>query len=497
MTFGSGLVFTGVTLALSLVTTPLLLRWLGGERLGAFRALTDWFGYLALLELGFGGALRPLLARELARGTEDGIRALLEAGLRVYLRVTAAALAAGLVLVAVIPALVRVGPGSVADLRSAALLMLGGALLMVLNPFTILRQSAQREYHVNVLLVVQAVLVSGLALAFARLGWGITGQAAAAFCGLLVFYAAINRRNLPMIASLLRSVAKGGGRGDAMREIRSLSGPTLWRQVAGRVSFLSDNLVIAGLLGPASVVPFFVTRRLADLAQGQLQSVGNSTWAAMAELHARGDLQTFNRRLAGLTHGLCAAAVAVLVPIAVWTEDFVRLWIGSEQFAGRAVVLAAACAAFLLPLAALWDWALSATGRVRQLVPMSLVSAALNVGLSLFLTYRIGLAGPVLATALSLAAVNLWWLPLHLRSAYGTSVRRLAWNVARPLALGIPYAAVLAWVARSYPPPGLVVLAVEAGIATVVYAVGYYLLLHRSVPSLRSGLAGFFRHGEG
>ena len=63
------LLFTGVTLAAGLVATPYLVGWLTPARFGAFRMLTEWSGALALLELGLGGALQPLLARGWAGGT--------------------------------------------------------------------------------------------------------------------------------------------------------------------------------------------------------------------------------------------------------------------------------------------------------------------------------------------------------------------------------------------------------------------------------------------
>src|SRR5437867_3969758 len=96
--------------ALALVSMPLLLRWLGAERLGAYRAASDWGGYVALLELGVGGALLPILARTLGRGDVDATRAAVVAGFRAYLRVTAWMVAAALALVAVVPWLVPVAP---------------------------------------------------------------------------------------------------------------------------------------------------------------------------------------------------------------------------------------------------------------------------------------------------------------------------------------------------------------------------------------------------
>src|SRR5262244_3179116 len=87
----ASLAFTLVTLAAALVATPLLLRWLGQEKLGAFRAASDWAGYLSLLELGLGGALLPLVAAAIHRDAADReqrLASVMSAAFRAYRRVT-------------------------------------------------------------------------------------------------------------------------------------------------------------------------------------------------------------------------------------------------------------------------------------------------------------------------------------------------------------------------------------------------------------------------
>ena len=60
--FLSGLAFAGMTVIVGLAATPLLLKWLGPERFGAFRAASDWTGHLTIFELGLSWALIPLFA---------------------------------------------------------------------------------------------------------------------------------------------------------------------------------------------------------------------------------------------------------------------------------------------------------------------------------------------------------------------------------------------------------------------------------------------------
>src|SRR6516162_7570504 len=102
--FLTGLAAAGVTVLISLATTPLILRWLGEEKFGAFRAASDWTGHLTIFELGLAGALTPLLVQAMGRG-QQAVRAVLGVGVRVYLGVAFLMLAGGAGLALLIPQL--------------------------------------------------------------------------------------------------------------------------------------------------------------------------------------------------------------------------------------------------------------------------------------------------------------------------------------------------------------------------------------------------------
>src|SRR5579872_495465 len=98
LNYASGVLGTALALVVSFVTTPLIVRWLGDQRYGAVRATGDWFGYLALMEFGLGGALAPLLALALGRRDADKVRRTMTEGIRAYTLVAAATAGAGLVI---------------------------------------------------------------------------------------------------------------------------------------------------------------------------------------------------------------------------------------------------------------------------------------------------------------------------------------------------------------------------------------------------------------
>jgi O-antigen/teichoic acid export membrane protein len=468
---------TGITLLVGLVATPFLLNWLGEARFGAHRTAMDWLGYLALLELGIGGALLPMLARAFGSKDAGEARATLVAGTRALVRVTLVALALGGALAFFITRLIPVGDTLAGDLRWGFVLGLAGLLFLPFSPLRILQEARQRSYVVNTLLLLQGLLITGLALLFAWKGWGITGQFAAALIGGIPFFMVLAWMAKRAYPGVLRSLFTAPTDAQPSRRLRRLSPPAFILNICGRVSVMTDNMVVAFFLGPAIVVPFFVTQRLAVLLQGQLQSLGNASWAGLAELYVQKQHAVFNERVIDLTRIIAVVGMAGLIPIAVYNDQFVRLWLGLDRYGGDAVTFLAATNAYLLAVFSLWGWCFNGTGHIRELVAPSVAAMVLNLGASIALVKPLGMVGPLLGTTIGFAAVSVWYLPALMQRVFGTSAGRLVKTVALPLVLGLPYGAGLHWVAGAQGQLGWMTLAVSMLLAAALFGLLCWFLI--------------------
>jgi O-antigen/teichoic acid export membrane protein len=477
LTYVTSVLTTAVSMIARLVAVPFILLWLGEERYGAFRAVVDWYAYLALLELGLAGALLPLLARAFGRRADQGLSSTLAAGIRAYARQTMLMVAAGLLLMLAVRHLVPVSEGNAADLTRAAFVLVLGLLVTPLLPFRLVAEARQEGYRVNLLLLLQTLLMVALALLLAYSGWGITGQTVALVAGGAFLFGALAVRELARDRGILTASLRRVKDTPAWRELWQLNWPTLIRQLCGSAALLSDRIIVAAFLGPAMVVPLFVTQRLADLARGQLQSFSVASWAGLAELHAQREAATFNRRIVELTSIVFAVGLAVLVPIVAYNHHFVPLWVGGERYAGELVTLVAGANALLLSAITLWDWAFGGTGQVARLVPVSIVSTVINLGLSLTLTPRLGVVGPLLGTLCATTVTSLWYVPVLLRRTFGISLRALLRAVALPVLWGIPFALAVWWLAHRTPSIGWAQLAAEMCAAAAVFLGLWWLVM--------------------
>jgi len=449
----AGLVYALASAAASLLAAPLLLRWLGPERLGAYRVLTDWIGYLSLFEMGLGGALMAALACRIGQGNHAAVKRMLAAGLRGYCRVALAQLAAGIALVAILPYLISPNHLSGSELRAACAIALLPLVFTPLLVFRALAEARQRGYVNWLLLSAQVLVMTGLSLLAARLGWGLTGQGAAfaaAQVPALLALAWDGVRAYPLLYGLWKAAPDQEDR----RALWGLSWPAFVHGLTDRIGLVSDNIVIAWMLGPAAVVPFFLTQQLAALAQFLLRGLGQATWAGLAELYARGDEAGLRTRLLELTGMVSGLGLAALPAIAAYNRYFVELWVGQDAYAGEAVTALACFNVLLWAVYALWGWALLGTGHIRLWMPFAVLSTLVNVVVSLLGTATLGVIGPLLGTTTALLLITSWALPRALHRVFGIPPRRL-WRAAlAPLRWGLPYAAALRAIAGYYPPEG-------------------------------------------
>jgi O-antigen/teichoic acid export membrane protein len=468
-----------MTLGIGLVSTPLLLRWLGDERYGAFRAASDWAGYVNLLELGIGGALLALLAKAVGQGDREQIRLTLATGLRAYLQIGLGMFLVGVALGWFITDLVQVKGSLASELQKGYWLGLLNISLFPLAPFRLLADASQRSYFANAFLIFQSLLITSLGLLLAWSGFGIPGQYVAVLLGGISFQLSMCWDGLRRYPDVVELITERQAQVNIERQLWQLNWPTLLLNLSGQIGLLTDNIVISYTLGPAMVVPFFVTQRLATLAQAQIQGIGNATWAALADLHAKGERQKFNARLIELTRLVAVMGLTFMIAIAAYNPYFIKFWVGQDRFGGEGVSLLAASNGFFLGLLSLWGWCFSGTGNVAKLVKPAIVASGLNFVVSLVSTRFFGMIGPLLGSFVAFVSVSLWWSPLLLRQVFGTSLRQLFFAVAKPLGVGIPYAIAVYWFARSHTPWGWFGLGAEMGLTALLYLAIAWCLVFR------------------
>lgn len=295
--------------------------------------------------------------------------------------------------------------------------LLVSAIGTVWVPLAALRpllDGAQRSYWVNAALLVQSLGTVGLSILFAWWGWGLTGQFTAALLGSAA-YTFLFRLVSRVFPDVWRPLS------DVQPDKFPPGWPMFMFNLVGRFSIMSDGIILGAIQGPGEVVRFYVTQRLMLVVVSQVQGIGNATWAALADLHHRGESDIFRHRFLQLNRWTAILAVAGLGPLAVLNERLISLWVGISRYGGDALTWATFGQALLVAQVALWAWPLVGGGMVKLVLPVMFVGSILNLILSIVGTYILGLVGPSLGTFAGYLLVYYWWYPRLLQKEFGLS----------------------------------------------------------------------------
>ena len=320
---------TALNLLIGIVATPMLVKWLSPERVGAQKAYSDWFGYLTLTDLGLGGAFGVLILRARATQSPQAVAAVARRGLQLLALLALVAVPTGLVLAWYMPWLVKCDPEFIklhpnfpTELRIASFISVAGLALAPIAIYRTVLETAQRGYMVSIALLVQSLTITSLSLILAYRGYGLIGQSIALITGLFLFTALIHRSGQQQLR--MPTLATAGPTATSVQRTDRISWNGLWRlawplgvtSAGNRLNLMTDTIVIGHLLGSTPVATLFLTQRLVFLAAAQVNTVTNASWAGLAELKHTGQLALLRERMVELCRLLVGVGIVLVGTIA-------------------------------------------------------------------------------------------------------------------------------------------------------------------------------------
>jgi O-antigen/teichoic acid export membrane protein len=232
----------------------------------------------------------------------------------------------------------------------------------------------------------------------------------------------------------------------------------------------TDVLIIGKLLGPAAVVPYACTGKLASVLSNQPQMLMQLAIPALSELRAGAEREHLARVCTALSQAMLLLSGAVVCVVLVVNRGFVGWWVGAGQFGGFGLTL------LILLVMVLRHWNLTvgimlfAFGRERRLAVTALFDGMITVCSMVVLTKWFGLAGAMLGSIIGVCAVSLPSNILALASAgvmpvssWLKSLSPLLWRLALLATLS-------GLLAQRFVPDTFPALAAAAVLTATVYA---------------------------
>lgn len=467
---------TAVTMLISLATTPLYLRLLGGEMYGLWLTAMSFVTYFSLSGAGFPQAATNRLAAAHAEGqpARAGVILTTAAWTTLLLAALGAALGAGLVGSGLVsPGLFRGSPAMQRVAIPAILILVGTHLgVMPLEQFRGALRAFQRVDVEQALTTVSRVTQLALGALVLLRGGGVIALAAAQTSVTWV----VGLASMLLVARLFPAVPLRPARWDAglARELASPSLHFLLLSIGGALIWNTDNLVLSSHLGTLAVTPYAVSVGLMSTVTNLLLVGTGSLLPSLTALWATGEKARLRTLLYEVLRVVTAASGLLILELGFHGREFIGLWAGPDAVAPRSVFLALLAIFFIRTVAACFGLLFVATSTHHRYAYAALAEGAVNLALSLVLVRHIGMLGVALGTLIAHVLGTGSYLPWTGSRMAGLRVGTLLREVALPSAVpalgagavGVVMSGVLA-------PGGWVSWVVRCGVMALVFCAIY------------------------
>lgn len=441
ITQGANTVLRGV---ITFMVTPLLIFHLGGRHYGFWVMAVAVFGSYELFDFGTSVAVSRFLARAVGRGDAEERGRILSTAFVIFLGMGGAVAAVTLAVVALLPRFVG-DPGDASAFRTALLLLgFGLTCAFPLKAFRGLLVAHVRYDLVNVVALVRAILANAAIAGVLIAGRGIVAvaavTAAAGVCeGLAI--AVLARRLLPgerLSAALCRRRLAG--------EIFRYGGKAFVSQLADKLRFRIDSLIIAGLLRLELVAVYDIGQRLSNYVSQVVESSINVMTPVFSRDDGRHDFEGIKRKYLLLTGAAVTLSVSAGSALLFYGSDFITRWVGAGYHESY-VVLAVLSVPMMLELVqSPGIQLLYGVDKHDRYAAINVAEACVNLVLTLLFVRIWGLYGAAWATAVEIVAFKSLLLPVVVCRTAGVPLRdylRTAGGKLLPTVavLGVFYAA--------------------------------------------------------
>ena len=320
----SGLFAKAVMFLPTLLIARIAVPYLGSERFGVLMTVLSLLAFLSIAELGLGGSLITALSRAVGTNDFDRARRLTTNGL-----VIACVMSAAILLVATLLLGTNVGgaifpgsPSSVGD-EATRTITAFGCLFALTLPLTLVNkiQLGLQQGHIANYWQIAAALInfavaSAAIVAGFDLPWIVVGMMSGTLiCGIA------NATHYFLRQERLRPAGRYV-EGVMLRQLLKDSSFYLALQVIFTVTYASDTLLVARLLGAGEASVYSLCERLFSIVAVAVSIVTGPLWAAYGEALGSADrrwaintLRTSTKRIIAASLSISALILLLLQPL--------------------------------------------------------------------------------------------------------------------------------------------------------------------------------------
>jgi O-antigen/teichoic acid export membrane protein len=423
LTGGAATLARVVQIGTTLITVPLTLKYLGNERFGLWMTISSVLAMAAFADFGIGNGVLNTVAKAYGRDDMEGVRKAVSSGFAVLNTI------AVLLLLSFFAIYRSVNWADFFRVVSPQARAEAGPALAVFAVCFALNISMD---------VVQRVQL-GLQQGYRNGLWQLCGSVAGfigvlggiwlhvslpalvvAIAGAPVFATTLNAIHFfgflrPDLRPSYQCVSR-----DVIVQIARLGGLFFVLQLAVAVSYSSDNIVLTRIMGPLAVAQYAVPCRLFSLVAMVSSFITTPLWPAYGEALERRDHSWIRRTLYGSLVLVAGVSIVLSAALVVFGHRIIHLWVGPSVNPSLLLLGAIGISSVLSAVGSTIAMFLNGLSIVRFQVIIAFLGSIANIGISVYLTRRIGIPGVVYGTILSQFFIGFipyyWYVSRYLKN---------------------------------------------------------------------------------
>jgi len=192
-------------------------------------------------------------------------------------------------------------------------------------------------------------------------------------------------------------------RKDFLKNIFGLGFKFFIIQLAGIILFSTDNFIITQLFGPAEVVPYNIAFKYFGISNMVMSIIVTPYWSSITEAYTKKDFQWIKKSMKNLVI-ISLIIVGTILLMLLIASPVYKVWLGNKLDVPLLLNISMAIFFIINTLFAPFTNFINGTGKVTLQFVSLLVTAIINIPLSIWLsrTFYLGSSGVIIATNICL-----------------------------------------------------------------------------------------------
>lgn len=403
-----GMVNKVFALVLSFVSRTIFIKMLGAEYLGVNGLYSNILSLLSLSELGIGSVLTFSLYEPIAKGDVEKTSELLNFYKNVYRAIAFVVLAVGLILIPFLKYIVN-SSFSEKDVCIYYLFYLANSVASYFSVYKSTLIKAKQEYYI----VENIATASKYAIAIAQILALLIWRNFLVYLAIMVLGTIFQNIIISITANKRYKIRKYKneilvyGKKDIINNVKS----TFLYKIGQVIINYTDNILISILLGTIVVGYYSNYSMIVSQITGIIGILNTALIASLGNMATEKNAETSNkvfRNLVFMYHVLTTFCSICFIMV---FNDFITIWIGEENLLGLSAVVAITINFYIQNIInPVWMYR-EAYGLFNEMKYIMLLTAIVNIVLSVILAIKFGVAGIILATGIARLMTTVWYEP--------------------------------------------------------------------------------------